>query len=65
LGELEEMGGVNCGVGPGPAPAPAPYASYAAPPANYSIHTSTGAPTDEAGGVDGEALMDHEGVDTR
>jgi len=24
-----------------------------------------GAPTDEAGGVDGEALMDHEGVDTR
>lgn len=24
-----------------------------------------GAPTDEAGGVDGEALMDHDGVDTR
>jgi transcription initiation factor TFIID subunit 5 len=24
-----------------------------------------GAPTDEVGGVDGEALMDHEGVDTR
>jgi len=24
-----------------------------------------GMPTDEAGGVDGEALMDHEGVDSR
>jgi transcription initiation factor TFIID subunit 5 len=24
-----------------------------------------GAPTDEVGGVDGEALMDHEGIDTR
>jgi transcription initiation factor TFIID subunit 5 len=24
-----------------------------------------GAPTDEVGGVDGEALMDHEGVDAR
>jgi transcription initiation factor TFIID subunit 5 len=29
------------------------------------IKIVTGAPTDEAGGVDGEALMDYEGVDTR
>lgn len=29
------------------------------------IKTVPGAPTDEVGGVDGEALMDHEGIDTR
>ena len=29
------------------------------------IKIVSGAPTDEIGGVDGEALMDHEGADTR
>jgi transcription initiation factor TFIID subunit 5 len=29
------------------------------------IKVVPGAPTEDAGGVDGEALMDHEGVDTR